>query len=126
MPISFYGRIVDENNQGMADVAVTFKISSFVGPPPREEKLRSVVVQTNSDGDFEFTSQRGDGFSIVSMRQDGKELAGPGTSTPTSFRYDNVTSRAKIPDTPAKRLVYPMRRKGSQISVPATVPSGPA
>lgn len=52
--IHFYGKVVDQFNQPVSDVAVTLGIR-LLSAEGKDDSVKAIAVKTNSDGLFELT-----------------------------------------------------------------------
>jgi hypothetical protein len=118
-PIRFYGRIVDPSGTPIGGVTVDIEIlhyTSFHLLGAGHESVSVERVTTNSNGEFELTSGSGHSFMLRRIAKGGQELEtvflprDPRRDL-ESFNYGDWASKAKIPDTPARRLDYPVHGK---------------
>jgi hypothetical protein len=116
-PINFYGRIVDSSGRPVGGVTVDIEIlhytSLHVGFSGNEEVVTERVT-SDANGDFELTRGSGQSVTIRRMAKDGRELLSTFAPSdvrrpPNSFSFSDKRSRSQLPDTPARRLVYPVR-----------------
>jgi hypothetical protein len=116
-PINFYGRIVDPSGRPVGGVTIDIEILHYtslrVGFSGNEEVVTERVT-SDANGDFELTRGSGPSFTIRRMAKNGRELLPtfefPDVRQPPySFSLSDKRSRSQIPDTPARRLVYPVR-----------------
>jgi hypothetical protein len=118
-PIRFYGRIVDPSGTPIGGVTVDIKIlhyASFhlLGAGHESESVETVT--SDSNGEFELTSGSGHSFVVGGFRKENQrlELAYPPRDIRrpmSSFVYSDAVNKAQIPDTPARRLDYPVHGK---------------
>jgi hypothetical protein len=116
-PINFYGRIVDSSGRPVGGVTVDIQVlhytSLHVGFSGNEEVVTERVT-SDANGDFELTRGSGMSLSIVGMAKNGRGLVSTFASQdarqpPDYFSLTDKRSRSQLPDTPAGRLVYPVR-----------------
>lgn len=116
-PISFYGRVVDANGRGLAGVKINFAIlySDFPVLPimfGKVERKRMVSVVSDQSGDFQVTGQYGYSIRGESGSYQGKPTGAkaiglkPDDDPAYGLLLDMKSDRAKLPDSPSKRVVY--------------------
>ena len=116
-PIAFYGKIVDDNGNGVAGVEVNFDIlysdqRAIPVPFGRVEKQRHESVTTDARGDFALKGVYGYSVYLTPAKYRGKEwgFASDNLKADDDPGYgvsmDDRFSRSKLPDAPAKRVKY--------------------
>ena len=94
IPVSFYGKVVDQNNQPVSGVNVTMNVrhSEYTTPNGDASTFPKTETLTDSDGRFEWASgASGDVLSIKSIVKDGYFLS-PKTTLflgPSSGSFEN-------------------------------------
>jgi hypothetical protein len=115
--IDFYGRVVDEQGNGVGSVVVVFHITYSDGNNKpgmfgRNESFKYYRCLTGPDGLFQLSRRYGYALGIHEVWWKGDRVGLLGVSVPKSddaaygVLMDNVASRRRLPDTPEKRLSY--------------------
>jgi len=115
VPISFYGKVIDQDGQPVADAQVRISIThySLNGPLPGLG-LKTIMVKTNQDGFFEIENGRGWEVNISRIVKDGYEftpldMKRSGHGDP--FMYGSKYVNPHIPDK-SKPVVYRIHKIG--------------
>jgi hypothetical protein len=116
-PIRFYGRIVNPSGQPIGGVTVDIEILHYTSPHLSFSGGESVSVEritSDKYGNFELTSGSGHSFMLRRIAKGGQELesAFPPRDPRRQvehFSYRDGSSKAKIPDTAARRLDFPVQ-----------------
>ena len=117
VPISFYGRVVDDAGRGMPDVEVTFRV--WYSPTPAlpimygvGESTWETTSTTDAAGDFQLRRTYGYGVGLSGVRANGHAMGLRASTVPLNddpgygVSMNDRSSRRKLPDTPAKRVSY--------------------
>jgi hypothetical protein len=118
-PISFYGRVVDASGNPIAGVAVDFQIIYADRPPHpgmfgRQELIRKLTTSSDANGNFQVKDEMGYSISITNFyipgAMDLRWAFSPRDPRipPTTFVLDQTAGNSGLPDSPARRLVYPL------------------
>ena len=113
--IDYFGRVVDEQGNGVAGVSVTFRIiysNGTVKPGMfgRSENFLLVTSVSDTNGDFSISGQYGYVIEVHEVRKGGAKVGlravGLSKSDDPGFgvRMDDRSSRVKLPDSPDKRI----------------------
>jgi hypothetical protein len=109
VPISFYGKVVDENNQPVSGASVHLDWKAFIVTPSH-----AATVLSDDSGAFSLTGKFGRQL-YVSVEKSGyygsSRNQGAG-----SFQYAGVSGEPFIPDQGAPILYY-LRKKGSGVGL---------
>ncbi len=109
VPITFYGRVVDQNGNPLPSVRVEMAIVWWTNRVTGESALfRPTTTTTDADGNFQFTDGEGVSIWIHALNRKGYE---PERESLRSFNYNAPSIRK--PDDPAKPLVFRMWKEGT-------------
>jgi hypothetical protein len=77
VPISFYGKVVDQSNQPVADVKVEMGILSGYLKSPQEfkQKVTNAALLTDADGRFALENASGSSIQLNAITKDGYKLS---------------------------------------------------
>jgi len=80
-PITFYGKVIDQDNQPLQGVRVQLNIFQWHEPSPGNVEGKQTILDrvTNPDGLFSITEAKGSGLAIESMEKEGYVLSGKAT-----------------------------------------------
>jgi hypothetical protein len=109
--IDFYGKIVDQNSNGVAGVRIRVRIPFFPEPVKYMiDKKDTTMLDLTSDasGLFVTTGQTGSLLDIKAMEKEGYEISG---RTHTIFYYGRHYGDGHHPDS-TKPVVFQMWKKG--------------
>lgn len=110
-PIEFYGKVVDERSNPVAQASVTFHWVET----PTEDGNRTSATQSDAKGLFSLTGARGPSLS-VSVTKEGYYTSHRGLP---EFRYGFFANREFSPDA-VTPVVFKMRKKGTPEALAAT------
>jgi hypothetical protein len=118
-PVRFYGRVVDPSGKAIGGVTIDIEIVHYTSPHllfSGGERVSVERVTSDRNGEFELTSGSGTSLTIRGFKKDSQQLesAFPPRDIRrpiSSFVYSDAASKAQIPDTPARRLDYPVHGK---------------
>jgi hypothetical protein len=87
-PITFYGKVVDENNQPVAGVQVRAEIlvGYMVSPTQGGQRLDQISLTTDPDGKFTVDNVKGTSIRFNVIQKDGYQLS-PRVGKPTYLYY---------------------------------------
>lgn len=112
--ISFYGEVLDQDGQPVADAQVRISITqySLKGPLPGFG-LKAIMVKTNQDGVFEIENERGWELGIDKISKDGYEYTSFNRTERHGepFRYGSDYVNPHIPDK-SKPVMYHIHKIG--------------
>jgi len=117
VPISFYGRVVDDEGKGVPGVQITFRFLYSSAPVMpvmygQNERRWFTTVTTDTTGNFDVNHVYGYSVSGASGVYCGKAIGligvglKPEDDPLSGVRMDDLFSRGKLPDTPVKRTTY--------------------
>lgn len=116
--IAFYGRVVDQQGRPMPGVRVEIQIlqSPGIGLPVmygRGERVKAFVLQTSTDGRFEFGDMWGYSVSIRGLSTATSDLvfAGAPPYPRSNWSLDRAEDRGSLPSTKDQPITYRMRPK---------------
>jgi hypothetical protein len=102
VPVSFFGKVVDQEGQPLANANVKLAVRQWHGPAAGNIGVRfnEHNLVTGQDGRFNLQDERGDSVSVKGIEKDGFELSG---KSQLGFSYEGGTE----PD-PNSPVVYKM------------------
>jgi hypothetical protein len=109
---TFYGRIVDEKGQGIQGATVKLKLlySDGIALPVmygRQQRIRELTAITANDGSYRFGPLTGYAVSIIGVKKPGVRLVDTPPPYPrSSWSLDDPYSRAELPTSPQRPVVY--------------------
>jgi hypothetical protein len=76
VPITFYGKVVDQNNQPVSDVKVRLevRVGYFTSPTTGKERWDPVFLETDTNGNFVLDSVKGGFVQFTSIEKEGYKL----------------------------------------------------
>jgi hypothetical protein len=76
VPITFYGRVVDQKNQPVPGVmvALEYRFGYFTSPTTGKERWAPVSLTTDTNGDFVLDGVKGGFLQFMSVKRDGYKL----------------------------------------------------
>jgi hypothetical protein len=101
-PINFYGKVVDETNQPVANASI-----HFVWNDLSQKGTSETNAQSDADGLFSFTGQQGKRL-FVDVAKDGYYSS---RQNPLAFEYANPADGLFTPDAD-KPVIFHLRKKG--------------
>ena len=114
-PIAFYARVVDARGNALPSVTVHFQLlsSERLAIQGRNENVARLSAISDGNGDFELSGLSGYSISIRGFYRGGQgmDYAFPRPDPripPSIFRYDDPRTHALMPDTPERRVSYPL------------------
>jgi hypothetical protein len=101
--VRFYGQVVDEFGNGIADVHVGADVDSaellnvFRSPQTTRDRRTHVTAVTDSSGRFEFHQLRAHSVSITGFRSNKWSILSAGRGAPSFFQYSRQTGPTRPP-----------------------------
>jgi hypothetical protein len=76
VPITFYGKVVDQNNQPVSGVGVAleYRFGYFTSPTTGKERWAPVSLTTDTNGDFILAGVKGGFLQFTSIEKEGYKL----------------------------------------------------
>jgi protocatechuate 3,4-dioxygenase beta subunit len=76
VPITFYGKVVDQNNRAVAGVKVwlEYRVGYFTSPTSGKERWLPVSLTTDTNGNFILDGVKGGFVQFSSIEKDGYKL----------------------------------------------------
>jgi hypothetical protein len=107
VPIEFWGRILDQNNQPVMGVQVKISISY---PDPKIMSTRYHRLEMNSDkkGEFRISGMKGSILGIDELKKDGYVLSG---NSEMSYTYYNGVPQYRYHPDPNNPVIFKMWKK---------------
>ena len=95
--VSFYGKVVDQNGNGVAGASIKLSIASFSpipcqtehgpgAPMPVFQKSKGIIAKTDDSGCFQVEKERGACLDINDIAKDGYDYL-PSQNMPGTFKY---------------------------------------
>lgn len=110
VPISFYGRVVDQNGNPLSGVRVVISVRQWYHTPSIElnSTFPKTELTTDSSGHFQFLNGSGDSLQIEALEKEGYE------AEPKALRgFGYKTSEPFNPD-PNNPIVFRMWKSGTK------------
>lgn len=120
VPIDFYGKVIDQDSNGLANVKITARIPYW--DPASFGPSVPISAETDSQGNFHLQGVKGDGIDIEGVSKDGYELEpvvktfASATGSPadpvvfkmwsTNIHEKLITGRKSFPITPDGRSYF--------------------
>ena len=113
--MTFYGRVVDANGNGVPGIEVAFHLGAYpmfpgtssAGDPKR---YRDVTVTTDKNGNFELVNEWGIYIRFAQQEDRKFDLYAVGLPPAKDPAYgvnmQDRSQRRKLPDSPQKRVTY--------------------
>jgi hypothetical protein len=111
VPISFWGRVVDENGQGVSEAEVRGEIVEYTSTCVGSKRVNEVVGMTDAGGRFELKCAAGARLSIESIERQGYEFM-PGASKVSIFCYTPGQGGVVFVPNKEEPVAFHVRKKG--------------
>ncbi len=107
VPITFYGRVVDQNNHPVPGVKVRLevRVGYFTSPTTGRERWDPVSLETDADGNFVLSNTNGSFIQFTSIGKDGYKLL------PKQVKEGYMYYPKGLHTDPAKPIVFKMWKK---------------
>ncbi len=104
VPITFYGKVVDQNNQPVSNVKVRLevRVGYFTSPTTGMERWDPVSLETESDGNFVLSNTNGGFLQFTSIEKEGYKLA------PSQVKANFMFYPRQFNPDPANPVVFKM------------------
>jgi hypothetical protein len=120
-PISFYGKVIDQESRPLSDVTVKVSVVvNFLATPTRsDQRLDFVIVKTDAQGKFSVQNVSGSAIQIEEIKKDGYKLS-PKVGKPSFSYYP-----AKVQHDPENPNIFKMwKLMGGEVLIQPPVWNG--
>jgi hypothetical protein len=112
VPISFWGKVIDQNEDPIANVEVTYTYTTeqgnMAGVAWGQQKVHNGSSVTSQDGVFSITGLRGAGLSIKSLQKEGYQYT---PHQATTYDYYGSSAAGKFSSDPRNPVLFVMVNK---------------